>query len=92
MLSVDLTCSLPEFELAVDLSVGAGITALFGASGSGKTTLLQLIAGVRHARQGRIVWRDQVLFDSDQDICVPALFIMRKRLTITCGTPLHSSK
>ncbi|MEE2888622.1 MAG: molybdenum ABC transporter ATP-binding protein [Planctomycetota bacterium] len=69
---MDLTCSLPEFELAVDLSVGAGITALFGASGSGKTTLLQLIAGVRHAKQGRIVWRDQVLFDSDQDICVPA--------------------
>lgn len=72
MLSVDVTCPLPEFHLGVDLRVGPGITALFGESGSGKTTLLQVIAGVRHAEQGRIVLGDRVLFDSDQQVCVPA--------------------
>lgn len=40
----------------VSLSVGAGeFVALLGPSGSGKTTLLNIIAGLAHADQGRLV-------------------------------------
>lgn len=72
MLRVQLKSSLPDFALDVDLEIKAGITALFGASGCGKTTLLQLLAGVRRAEQGRVTLGDTVLFDSAQNICLPA--------------------
>ena len=72
MLSVEVSCPLAEFRLSVDVWIGAGITALFGASGSGKTTLLEILAGVRRAERGRIVLGDRVLYDSEQDSCVPA--------------------
>ena len=40
----------------ISLSVGAGeFVALLGPSGSGKTTLLNIIAGLAHADQGRLV-------------------------------------
>lgn len=56
--------SYPGFSLDVDLSLpGRGITGLFGPSGSGKTTLLRLIAGLAHAAQGRLRFRDQVWQD-----------------------------
>ncbi len=35
-----------DFTLAADLTLGEGLTALFGASGSGKTTLINMIAGL----------------------------------------------
>lgn len=72
MLKIDVACPLAEFQLAVDLRIEAGITALFGASGSGKTTLLELLVGVRRPERGRIVLDDRVLFDSEQHLCMPA--------------------
>nr|QDL89602.1 Molybdenum ABC transporter ATP-binding protein Sulfate/thiosulfate import ATP-binding protein CysA [Sym plasmid] len=54
----------PGFSLDVDLNLPSrGVTALFGHSGSGKTTLLRCIAGLEHAREGRLtvegeVWQD----------------------------------
>ena len=35
-----------DFELQADLTLGEGLTALFGASGSGKTTLINIIAAL----------------------------------------------
>ncbi|MDB2490610.1 MAG: ABC transporter ATP-binding protein [Paracoccus sp. (in: a-proteobacteria)] len=44
----------------VSLSVGAGeFVALLGPSGSGKTTLLNIIAGLAHADQGRLIMDGQ---------------------------------
>ena len=44
----------------VSLSVGAGeFVALLGPSGSGKTTLLNIIAGLAHADQGRLLMDGQ---------------------------------
>ena len=44
-------------RLDVDLSVGEGITALFGPSGAGKTTLLHCIAGLLRPDGGNISLR-----------------------------------
>lgn len=40
--------------LCVDLTLGAGVTALVGPSGAGKTTLLRLIAGLTRPDEGSI--------------------------------------
>ena len=60
------------FDLAVQIESTGGITALFGPSGSGKTQTLRCIAGLTHPDDGRIVVNDQVLFDHQARINVPA--------------------
>src|SRR5437879_4564829 len=67
-----LTSETGTFSLDVDLSVGKGITILFGASGAGKTTLLDCIAGLITPDAGRIALQDRVLFDSEKSINLPA--------------------
>ena len=51
----------PEI-VAQDLSIGGGITVLFGASGSGKTTLLRCLAGLEIPDAGEIKFGDEVWF------------------------------
>jgi len=60
-----------DFELDVDFSAEAGVTALFGASGAGKTTIIQAVAGLRQPDRGQISLNDVVFFDSEKNIDVP---------------------
>lgn len=72
-LSVDLRKRLsPKFALGVNFSIPSGITMLFGASGSGKSTLLRCVAGLLRPDSGQIKIGDQMLFDSDARIDLPA--------------------
>jgi molybdate transport system ATP-binding protein len=61
-----------SFLLDVSIEVPAGITILFGPSGAGKSTLLDSVAGLVRPDAGRIAAGDDVLFDSSNDINVPA--------------------
>ena len=47
------------------------LTTLLGYSGCGKTTLLRIISGLEKADEGRIIFDDTVVFDSDKKIDVP---------------------
>ena len=53
-----LRCRIPlaNFELDIDASFDARITAIFRPSGSGKTTLLDAVAGLRRIVDGEIEW------------------------------------
>lgn len=73
-LFLELTGGGSAFCLDVDyaLDLQHGPVVLFGASGSGKTLTLQCLAGLRHPRRGRIALDGDLLFDSSQEICLPA--------------------
>lgn len=68
----DVERGLGDFKLSVRFSADAGLTALFGRSGSGKTSVIRTIAGLLKPQRGRIVLGDNVLFDSERRIDVPA--------------------
>ncbi len=60
------------FELAAQLEVGDGVTAICGPSGSGKTTILALVAGLLRPGSGRIVLDDSVFVDTSERVWVPS--------------------
>lgn len=57
--------------LSMSLNKGE-VVSLLGASGSGKTTLLRAIAGLEQPSQGRIAINENVLYDSQNRIDLPA--------------------
>ncbi len=72
MLEVDVTRQLGSLALEASFRCeAAGITAIFGRSGAGKTSLINMLAGLLRPQRGRIVLRDQVLFDSQKGIDLP---------------------
>lgn len=59
-------------RLDADFDSAASTTAVMGPSGAGKSTLLQCVAGLIRPSAGRITIDDEVVFDSDARIFVPA--------------------
>jgi molybdate transport system ATP-binding protein len=68
MIEISVKQSRPNFTLDVNLKLGHGITALFGASGAGKSSLLNLIAGLEQPSSGRIRIGSESLYDSKAKI------------------------
>lgn len=57
----------------VSMSLNKGeVVSLLGASGSGKTTLLRAVAGLEQPSQGRLAINNDVLYDSQARIDLPA--------------------
>ncbi|HLX97040.1 MAG TPA: molybdenum ABC transporter ATP-binding protein [Verrucomicrobiae bacterium] len=71
LLLKNISLSLADFTLEVDVEMHRHVTAVFGPSGSGKTSLLDLIAGLRAARSAFIQLDDRTLTDTTQKIFVP---------------------
>jgi molybdate transport system ATP-binding protein len=62
---------LGSFTLDARFSMAGGLTALFGPSGSGKTSLVNIIGGLLHPDQGRVVVNGRVLVDTAEGVFVP---------------------
>lgn len=60
------------FELDIAFQSNAQRLVLFGPSGAGKTQTLMMMAGLNTPSQGRVVFQDQVVFDSQQNINLAA--------------------
>lgn len=60
--------SLAQFELDIDASFEARLTAIFGPSGSGKTTILDANAGVKEIAEGEIEVNGRTLVSSARHI------------------------
>lgn len=67
-LELDLRLRRGDFVLALQRTLDAPVTGVFGASGSGKSTLLRVIAGLVQPQHGRIVLNGRVLLDTTQRI------------------------
>ena len=61
--------ALDDLDLVIENN---SFVTLLGPSGCGKTTTLRMIAGLETPTSGRITIGDQVVFDSEQGINVPA--------------------
>ena len=72
-LSLGVQLGFPGFDLDVtqDLPLD-GVTALFGPSGGGKSTLLRTIAGFETPVTGRVALGNEIWFDGEARINVPA--------------------
>ncbi|MBX9634511.1 MAG: molybdenum ABC transporter ATP-binding protein, partial [Magnetospirillum sp.] len=68
MLDLSIRRQQGDFLVHVDLTAGAGVTALFGRSGSGKSSVINMVAGLYRPDAGRIKVDGKLLFDSDQGI------------------------
>jgi molybdate transport system ATP-binding protein len=60
------------FELDVEFQAAPGITILFAPSGAGKTTILDCVAGLQTPDEGAISIGSQTVFDSAENLNVPA--------------------
>jgi molybdate transport system ATP-binding protein len=72
-LAFRLSVAFAGFDLDVDETLELhGVTAVLGPSGSGKSTLLRAIAGFERPAAGRIACGDEVWFDSEAGVNLPA--------------------
>ena len=71
-IAVNIEKTLGDFQLNTEFYADIGITAIFGPSGAGKSTLVNLIAGLVKPDTGYIKILNEVIFESQQKINVPA--------------------
>ena len=71
-LHVQVRVPLDAFDLDVDWRPKSDHVAILGPSGSGKSTLLRALAGLEPGAEGRVRFGDEVWFDSDSEVNMPA--------------------
>ncbi len=73
-----------KFFLDMDFVVEGDRIGIFGPSGCGKSTMVNLIAGLVHPDQGRILINGESLFDSKEKINIP---VERRRIGMVFQRP-----
>ena len=71
-IAVNIEKIVGDFQLNTEFYADIGITAIFGPSGAGKSTLVNLIAGLVKPDSGYIKILNEVIFESQLKINVPA--------------------
>ncbi len=71
-LHVQVRVPLDAIDLDVDWRPKSDHVAILGPSGSGKSTLLRALAGLEPGAEGRVRFGDEVWFDSDSEVNMPA--------------------
>ena len=69
-LEIRLKQAYKNFQLDMDLATGVSRLGILGASGAGKSMTLKMLAGIMTPREGRVVYQDRVLLDTERKINV----------------------
>ncbi len=71
MFEINIKHTQGAFKLNLDICFESGAVGVFGDSGAGKTTFLNCLSGMVRPDFGRIVFGDDLLFDSKKEKCLP---------------------
>jgi molybdate transport system permease protein len=71
-LEIQIEKKLLDFTLDVSFHAEAEPLSILGPSGAGKTMLLRCIAGLERPDRGRVALNDQIFFDSEAHLKIPA--------------------
>lgn len=63
---------LGDFKLDIDVTLGDGVSALFGRSGAGKSSIISAVAGLMKPDAGQITVGSHMLYDSARGVHRPA--------------------
>lgn len=72
MLQVNVTKKLGNFILNTSFNANKGVLGILGSSGCGKSMILKSIAGLQKPDSGKITLNGKTLFDSGNNIHLPA--------------------
>ncbi|PKN70758.1 MAG: molybdenum ABC transporter ATP-binding protein [Deltaproteobacteria bacterium HGW-Deltaproteobacteria-12] len=71
-ISASFKKSLKYFDLDISFScANKNMMVMIGPSGGGKTTIVRMLAGLTTPDEGRVIFSDEVWFDSDEHINIP---------------------
>ncbi|HPD56120.1 MAG TPA: ATP-binding cassette domain-containing protein [Smithellaceae bacterium] len=71
-IAVSLKKNLKYFDLDISFSCAKNnLLVMIGPSGSGKTTIIRMLAGLEEPKAGKVVFDDEVWFDSLRHINAP---------------------
>jgi molybdate transport system ATP-binding protein len=71
-ISVSFKKKLKYIDLDISFSLAKNnMMVMIGPSGGGKTTIIRMLAGLEKPKEGKIVFGDEVWFDSLRRIDVP---------------------
>lgn len=71
MIDLKLRSDLGTFQLDVEVTAPAGITAVFGPSGSGKTCIINSVSGILKPDTGHVKIGSKTLFDGASGVNIP---------------------
>lgn len=71
-ISVSFKKNLKYFDLDISFSCAKkNMVVMIGPSGGGKTTVIRILAGLEKPKEGKVVFGDEVWFDSSHRVNVP---------------------
>lgn len=68
---IDIKHQIGDLEFTYHCTIKNGITGIYGPSGAGKSTFLNLIAGLEKPLSGKILLKNQLVYDSENNTCIP---------------------
>ncbi len=68
---ISIKTKISNFAIDVNIDLKEGINCFFGPSGAGKTSIINCIAGIKRAKESKIIINNNILEDTTKCILVP---------------------
>ncbi len=68
---ISIKTKISNFAIDVNIDLKEGINCFFGPSGAGKTSIINCVAGIKRAKESKIIINNNILEDTTKGILVP---------------------